>query len=166
MPEIIRATINDVALIADIVSRSNRDVAEQFGLTRQNNPKHPSFYTPEWALADFTRGEEYFLYRSEGIEQGCVAFEQPDPDTVYLNRLSVLPVHRHRGVGEKLVRYVIEYARSKDTGIVSIGIIAHHQVLKRWYAKLGFTQVGTTTFEHLPFDVTYMHYRLRSDAQA
>jgi hypothetical protein len=43
---------------------------------------------------------------------------------------------------------------------VSIGIIAEHIKLKKWYLKLGFIEASTKKFDHLPFDVTYMHYEL------
>lgn len=159
--KIIKAKSEQAKLIAHIVSESNRDVAIKFNLTRDNNPKHPSFYNESWVLSDFDRGEEYFLYESEGIFMGCVAFEHPQPDTAYLNRLSVLPEFRQQGIGAALVRYIIDYSRSKNVSIVSIGIIAGHKVLKAWYQSLGFVEIETNTFDHLPFDVTYLHYRIQ-----
>lgn len=157
---IIPAGVHDAERIAALVSESNRDVADRFGLNRENNPKHPSFYTREWVLSDLARGEQYFLFHEAGLDQGCVAYEQPDADTAYLNRLSVLPAHRRAGIGEKLVRHIVDVARARGVRLISIGIIAHHEQLKRWYARLGFREIRTTTFDHLPFDVTYMHYRL------
>ena len=74
------ASFHDAEIIAFIVSQGNNDVAEKFGLTLENNPKHPSFYTKEWVLSDIDRGEEYFLYRINGVNCGCVAFEQPNSD--------------------------------------------------------------------------------------
>jgi N-acetylglutamate synthase-like GNAT family acetyltransferase len=91
---------------------------------------------------------------------GCVAFEQPDSKTSYLNRLSVLPEHRCKGVGAKLVNHIFDYSKLKNIQSVSIGIIAAHITLKQWYLKLGFTEIETRTFDHLPFDVTYMQYKL------
>jgi len=157
---IVSATPEDAEGIAAIIRESHHDVARMFNLTRENNPKHPSLCAPEWVLADFQRGEEYFLYQIDGAHAGCVAFEQPDPATAYLNRLSVLPPYRHRGIGAALVHHVIDYARSKKVPIISIGIIAAHEVLKTWYADLGFKEKETRRFDHLPFDVTYMHYAL------
>lgn len=157
---IIPATTEDAALIAAIIRESHKDVAQKFNLTPENNPKHPSFCTQEWVVADFQRGEAYFLYQMDDTPAGCVAFEQPDPETAYLNRLSVRPSYRHRGIGAQLVRHIIGYARSKEVQSISIGIIADHDVLKTWYTNLGFIEKETRRFEHLPFDVTYMHYAL------
>jgi ribosomal protein S18 acetylase RimI-like enzyme len=157
---ILRATQEDAEQIAAIVRESHRDVAQMFNLTRENNPKHPSFCTQDWVLSDFQRGEEYFLYKAENTLAGCVAFEQPDPETAYLNRLSVRPPYRHQGVGAALVGHIMAYARSKQVQIISIGIIAAHDILKNWYRGLGFIEKETRQFEHLPFDVTYMHFEL------
>ena len=158
--KIKRTTIDDAELIAFIVSESHKDVAAQFGINFENNPKHPSFYTKEWVLSDFDRGEEYFIGIENGVYTGCVAFEQPNPTTAYLNRLSVLPKYRRQGMGANLVHHILAYARSKNIQSVSIGIIAAHEILKNWYSALGFIEGETKAFDHLPFDVTYMSYKL------
>jgi ribosomal protein S18 acetylase RimI-like enzyme len=159
---IFAAGPEDAKAIAEIVSLSNKDVAVTFGITKENNPKHPSFYDEAWALADFERGEEYFLFKLDGENAGCVAFEMPNPDVGYLNRLSVLPAYRKRGVGAALVRHVFSYAKSKGVPEISIGIIAENTDLMNWYKKLGFVENGLKKFSHLPFDVLFMKYDLVS----
>jgi ribosomal protein S18 acetylase RimI-like enzyme len=155
-----KASFHDAKTIAFLVSQSNKDIADIFGLTIENNPKHPSFCTEKWVLSDIDRGEEYFLCQRKSVYLGCVAFEQPDSKISYLNRLSVLPEYRHDGVGEQLVKHVLEYSKSKVIQKVSIGIIADHIILKNWYLKLGFIEGKTKSFDHLPFDVTFMSYDL------
>ena len=160
MTRIIPATQENAGQIAALIREAHREVAQMFDLTRENNPKHPSFCTRDWVLADFQRGEEYFVCHTADTPAGCVAFEQPDAQTAYLNRLSVRPPYRHRGIGASLVGHILDYAHTKSVQIVSIGIIAAHEVLKNWYAGLGFVEKETRAFDHLPFDVTYMHYLL------
>jgi len=162
---IFSASTEDAKAIAEIVSLSNKDVAAKFGITKENNLKHPSFYDEAWALSDFVRGEEYFLYKIDGENAGCVAFEMPNPEVGYLNRLSVLPAYRKRGIGAALVRHVFQHARSKEVPEISIGIIAKHTDLKNWYKKLGFEENGFKKFSHLPFDVLFMKYDLISSGQ-
>ena len=154
------ASLDNAEKLALIISSSNKDVAEKFDITFKNNPKHPSFYTKEWVIKDMERGEKYFLYQENNKYLGCVAFEQPSAETAYLNRLSVLPMYRCREIGEKLVMHIIEYSKEKNVKIISIGIIAKHDLLKKWYLKLGFKIGDTKIFPHLPFDVTFMHYEL------
>jgi hypothetical protein len=81
--KIITTSTEDAEQIAAIISEANKDIAKQFNINKDNNPKHPSFYTKEWVLSDFTRGEKYFIHKNNNIITGCVAFEQPNADTAY-----------------------------------------------------------------------------------
>jgi ribosomal protein S18 acetylase RimI-like enzyme len=146
--------------IAQIVSISNKDVAEKFEINIENNPKHPSFYDQNWVLSDFERGEEYFVYIINNKAVGCVAFERAITEIGYLNRLSVLPSYRKRGIGRKLTEHVFKYGKAEGVSEISIGIIAKHTELKNWYKKLGFEENGMKVFPHLPFDVLFMKYQI------
>jgi len=157
---IIKAGRDNTALLASLVRRSNKDVAQLLHLTIANAPKHPSFCTEDWIRTDFDRGQEYFLATEKDEVTGCVAFEQPDEDTAYLNRLSVVPEYRNRGTGASLVQHIINYSKSKSIKNVSIGIIAEHSQLKEWYLKMDFVEGATQKFDHLPFNVLYMRYTL------
>jgi len=158
--KIIAAQRKDCEILASIISESNKDVAELFGLNFENAPKHPSFCNPDWIVSDFNRGQEYFLAIENGRPIGCVAFEHPDSETSYLNRLSVLPEFRNRGIGSSLVEYIKNYSKEKEVKTISIGIIADHAKLKEWYLDLGFIEGAIQKFEHLPFNVLYMKYMI------
>ncbi len=154
------ATGEESNTLARLISEANRDVAVRFGLNGENNPKHPSFCNRDWVEADFARGERYFLLEANGEPMGCVAYETPRVGVAYLNRLSVLPVHRQRGAGTRLVQHVIRQARTESVQTLSIGIIAEHLQLQRWYNGLGFQDGELKRFAHLPFSVRYMSYNL------
>jgi diamine N-acetyltransferase len=154
----IRATTpQDASTLAQLISTANRDVATRFGLTQANCPKHPSFCTADWVLADLARGECYFLAEEACGPIACVAFEPAGADLAYLNRLSVLPDQRRKGVGAQLVQHVLQLASAAHVQRISIGVIGEHQTLQRWYSQLGFVTAETKQFAHLPFSVTYMH---------
>ena len=158
--QIVPAERKDAALLASLVSKSNKDVAELLNLNIDNAPKHPSLCTAEWIISDFDRGQEFFFSIENGEITGCVAFEQPDDDTAYLNRLSVSPEFRQSGTGSLLVQHIIEYSKFKNVKNISIGIIAEHTLLKEWYLKIGFIEGATQKFDHLPFNVLYMKYEV------
>jgi N-acetylglutamate synthase-like GNAT family acetyltransferase len=150
------ASKDDIPLLATVISTSFRDVAERFGLTAENCPKHPSNYTVDWIERDVARGMHYFvLEETDGI-CGCVALEKAGAEDCYLERLAVLPEKRRRGLGQALVEKVIAEARGLGAARVGIGIIAQQTELKRWYEKLGFIEGDTRTFAHLPFEVMFM----------
>jgi len=155
------ASPEDISTIAMLVSTSNKDVATKFGLNADNCPKHPSFCTEAWVAADLARGERYFIAEEDSTAIACVAYESPGAGLAYLNRLSVLPAHRGRGVGANLVQHIVQVARSNAVHTISIGVIGEHVDLQRWYAKLGFRPGETRRFPHLPFAVTYMSYSVQ-----
>lgn len=163
---ISEATTNGLSTIAMLISEANKDVALRFGLNEVNCPKHPSFCTPEWVKADFARGEKYFVIAENATPIGCVAYASPRAGTAYLNRLSVLPVHRKRGVGTRLVEHFIQYAKTQSVQTISIGVIEQHVELQRWYRALGFKDGESKEFPYLPFVVKYMSYSLAPEAGA
>jgi GNAT superfamily N-acetyltransferase len=154
------AASEDAAVLAGLIRESFRNVAVRFGLTPENCPKHPSNCTTVWIESDRSRGVRYFILSQNGESIGCVGLESPSPDLCYLERLAVLPGKRLRGFGRMLAEHALACARAGGARKVSIGIIADQTELKRWYADLGFAEVQTKTFQHLPFKVSFMELGL------
>lgn len=152
------ASAKDLTTIAMLVSESNKDIAEKFGLNADNCQKHPSFCTEAWVKSDLARGERYFILEEDSVPIACVAYENPSAGLAYLNRLSVLPPYRNRGIGAHLVKYIIQLAQASSIQTISIGVIGEHSDLQRWYRSLGFIDGETKRFPHLPFSVKYMSY--------
>lgn len=152
----------DAELVARLIREANADVAARFGLNRENCPKHTSFCTASWVQADLARGERYFVLEQDAVPVGCVAYEIPEPRLAYLNRLSVLPAFRQRGLGAQLVSHVIALARQDAVARISIGVIGESTDLQHWYRGLGFVDGETRRFVHLPFSVKYMSYPVDS----
>jgi N-acetylglutamate synthase-like GNAT family acetyltransferase len=148
-------------LLAALIQRAYKDVAERFGLTPDNCPKHPSNYTADWIEKDFARGVIYCILERDDRPVGCAAIENAGPEICYLERLAVLPDYRRNGYGRKLADHVLTKAKARGAKQVGIGIIAEQTDLKQWYQKIGFVEGETKKFEHLPFQVTFMTYRLQ-----
>ena len=152
------ASLADAPRLAKIIRTANQAIARKLGLNQENTPKHPSFCTQDWIVADFERGERYFVCETAGGLVGCVADESPEKGLAFLNRLAVLPDFQGRGIGKRLVSHLITHARAEKKQIISIGIIAANHALRNWYEILGFVPLETKTFKHLPFDVLFMQY--------
>lgn len=157
-PKIRIGTPKDAAVLVEIIRSSFRGVAERFGLTQENCPKHPSNCTVDWVQRDMDRGVTYFVLEDGGKLSGCVAQEQASRELCYLERLAVLPTRRQRGFGKVLVNYVLTEAKHLGAHRVDIGIIAGQTELKNWYIRIGFVETETKKFSHLPFRVTFMSY--------
>ena len=155
-----KANSYDVSTLSGLIRDSFYDVAERFGITPENCPKHPSNCVDEWIEKDFGRRVSYYILEHNGLSQGCVAFEKSSPDLCYLERLAVVPEARGRGCGEKLVRLAFAEAEALGAKEISIAVIAGDEELKDWYKKIGFREEETKKFKHLPFLVTFMRYEL------
>jgi N-acetylglutamate synthase-like GNAT family acetyltransferase len=158
--QIRTATESDVGLLAEIIRRSFRDVAERFSLTPENCPTHPSNHTTEKVQAELRKGVVYYVAEVDEKAIGCVALEKADQDVFYLERLAVLPDARKQGIGEALIRHVFQLAAAKEATEVSLAIIAEHTELRTWYEALGFVFVDHKHFAHLPFGVAFMKYEI------
>lgn len=154
--KIKQASILDVAPLTRIIRNSYQTVADKFGFNATNCPKHPSNCTDEWIKSDFERGVTYFFLEIDGKEIGCAALEKADQDLCYLERLAVTPESRNKGFGKSLVDHVFHEAKKLGCKRISIGIIAKQHELKNWYSEYGFKEGITKSFDHLPFDVTFM----------
>ena len=156
-----RASAEDAEILACVIRRSFREVAERFHLRPENAPTHPSHCQPDWIRSDLGRGVSYYLLSSRGSVAGCVALEIASASLAYLERLAVLPEQRGRGFGAELVRHALGQARSAGAAVVSVGVIADAEELVAWYQRLGFAAAGTRRFPHLPFAVSYLEIALR-----
>ena len=156
------AKLNDREVLVNLIRDSFRDVAHRFSLTKDNCPKHPSNCASSWIESDIARGVQYFILYVDENPIGCVAIEMPSADVCYLERLSVLPEMRGKHFGIRLVQHALEYAASKGAGKVSIGIIDEQTELKEWYLMLGFIELQTKSFPHLPFTVCLMEFEIKN----
>jgi len=159
------ATIKDGELLSRIISKSFRDVAQRFSLTRDNCPKHPSNCTASWIESDIARGVRYFILYFDERPIGCVGVERPSADVCYIERLSILPEMRGKHFGADLFKHALDFAASKGADRISIGIIAEQTELKEWYKRFGFIEVQTKSFRHLPFQVCLMEFEIKSRQQ-
>jgi ribosomal protein S18 acetylase RimI-like enzyme len=153
-------TDDEIATVVDVLRRACATVAERFGLTPENCPKSPAFYTEDRVRTDLERSVRYYFLEEDAEIRGCVALEQAKPDVCYMERLAVPPEYRGRGYGQALVRHALEQARQIGVRRIEIGIIAEDARLEEWYCRFGFVRTGTKTFDHLPFVVAFMALEL------
>ena len=153
----------DIGVLVNTIRSSFKDVAERFGLTQENAPRHPSNCTEDWIQKDIDRGVSYFVIENEGSPVGCIALELANSNICYLERLAVLPNYRRQGFGKALVVHVLSKAKLLGAHRISIGIIAEQTALKNWYKRMGFVEGESKEFPLLPFRVTFMSYEVEKD---
>ncbi|MBK9157990.1 MAG: GNAT family N-acetyltransferase [Micropruina sp.] len=137
-------------------------VAAAHGWTRDTVPDYTAFLP--WAdyQAQARSGGRVFAAVRDGRIVGCATLlaSRRTPHRFLLEKLAVLPDARHGGVGRRLVQRVAAEACALEGDTLGIAIVDEEVVLKNWYLALGFVQVRTATYAHLPFAVGYLDLSL------
>lgn len=156
---IAKVKTSDLPECLEVIHQSFKTVADAFGLTRENCPKHTSFIPLSFLETQMNWGwHMYALYTGEKII-GYMSLSKEGEDTFELHNLAVLPEYRHNGLGKLLLDRAKEAVRTLGGKSIKIGIIEESTLLKNWYIANGFVHTGTKKFDHLPFTSGYLEWR-------
>ncbi len=164
LPMIYPVKADELPACLHVIHQSFATVAKQFGLTRENCPKHTSFLPLSYLETQLGWGWHMFgLFAGKALI-GYVSLSA-EGDVYTLHNLAVLPEYRHHGFGKQLLDYAKAHAKALGGSVIKIGIIDESTVLKEWYAANGFVHTGSHKFEHLPFTTSYMEYNIRKETE-
>lgn len=148
----------DLSAIVKVLNLSHGTIARDFNFTKEDNPTNNAFIDEKTLREQLNNGIELYGLKMNNRLVGCIAIEKSkrEPDTYYIEKVSVLPEFRHQGIGVRLMDFAT--AKIKDAGgqIISIALIDSNTKLKKWYLSQGFIETGFKDFEHLPFRVCFM----------
>ena len=153
--------MSDLPRAVEVIRASFATVAQEFGLTEENCPKHTAFATTLKSLqTQIDWGWYLYGLYDEGQLAGYVSVSKSaDAGNVYeMHNLAVLPEHRHKGYGKRLLDFCIEKVTELGGVKIAVVFIEENTVLKNWYAANGFIHTGTKKFEFFPFTCGYMEY--------
>ena len=153
-------TEQELTVSVNVIRESFATVAEQFRLTKENASTNPAFIEMRHLQKMQEKGIAMLGVFCETKQIGFVAIERNEPTGFYMERLAVLPEYRHKGYGRQIVEFVMEYVADQGGKTVLIGVIGNHEILKSWYRELGFIEINTKRFAHIPFPVCYMRKEL------
>lgn len=136
------ATAADVPAVMLLIGR----VFAEYGLLLM-----PAFEVPDLLRFDVhytaPRGA-FWVVRDETTRViGSVGVDRKDETTAELKRLYVDASLRGRGVGQRLVETVLEWAREERFTRVVLWSDTRFENSNRLYRRLGFTQLGERTVE-------------------
>ena len=149
----------DLPACLSVIRESFHTVAEDFGLTPENCPKHTSFMPLCYLETQMEWGWQMFGLFAGNTLIGYASLSKEENGVFELHNLSVLPAYRHNGFGKQLLDHAKETVRSLGGTTLRIGIIEESTVLKNWYITNGFTHTGTKKFHHLPFTSGYLEWK-------
>ena len=151
-------TKKDIPECVDIIRKSFKTVADEYGFTIENAPRFTAFATTEerlsWQLENEPR--QMFVYEQDGVLCGYYSLLMQDNNECELNNLAVLPEYRHCGIGKKLLEHAYETAKSQGCKTMNIGIVEENTKLRKWYEQNGAVHTGTKIFDFFPFTCGYM----------
>lgn len=151
-------TKQDIPECVDIIRKSFKTVADEYGFTIENAPRFTAFATTaerlSWQLENEPR--QMFVYEQDGVLCGYYSLLMQDNNECELNNLAVLPEYRHCGIGKKLLDHAYETAKAQGCKTMNIGIVEENTKLRKWYEQNGAVHTGTKKFDFFPFTCGYM----------
>lgn len=158
-----QVTKSDFPRIVEVVRKSFMTVAADLNLTEQSSPRFTAFTIGEERLQNhFNWGwHMYGFYEDEQLI-GYVAVSKETDNAYELHNLAVLPQHRHKGHGTRMLDFCKERVKEAGGTKIILGIIEENAILKKWYIENGFVHTGTKKFDFLPFTCGYMEYKIKS----
>ncbi len=146
-----------------VIRASFQTVADEFGLTEENAPRFTAFAVSEERLTRQTDVGHRLMYLDEedGRIRGYYSLLLRDQDECELSCLSVLPEHRHRGVGGGLLGHAMKTAGEHGCAVMNLSIVEENTALRKWYERRGAVHTGTRKYDFFPFTCGYMTIRLR-----
>jgi ribosomal protein S18 acetylase RimI-like enzyme len=128
MDQLRRAEDSDRAFLYSLYCRTMRDVVERtWG------------WDEEWQARDFDRrfaGCETWIVEAGGEAVGGLMLSFA-PRIVNIVELQILPEHQGRGIGNRVLRAVIDRA-SKQKSAVTLSVVRANVRAKRLYDRIGF----------------------------
>ena len=150
--------VNQLPEYAEVIRQSFATVANDFGYTLENCPRHTSFITNQRLLDKIS--ENYYPFGCFVGKKiiGFASITDVGNGIYEMNHVSILPEYRHLKYGAALLNFckakVIELGGSS----ITLSFIEESTVLKSWYISNGFVHMGAKSYEGLPFTVGYMKW--------
>lgn len=155
---IIAVQENNLEECVDIIRRSFKTVADEFGITEENAPRFTAFATTLERLQYhyFQEKRPMFAYYQDGHIIGYYSLLKQEGRECELNNLCVLDGYRHNNIGKELLEHAFLEAAKMDCSIINIGIVEENIKLREWYESNGAKHTGTKKFDFFPFTCGYM----------
>lgn len=157
-PMIFAVGMDELDACLAVIHKSFQTVAEEFGLTKENCPRHSSFMPLSFLETQMGWGWHMFgLYAGKKII-GYMSLSKEFEGAYELHNLAILPEYRHRGFGTLMLDHAKKVVTELGGSCIKLGMIEESTVLKNWYMSNGFEHIGTKKFNHLPFTSGYLKW--------
>jgi GNAT superfamily N-acetyltransferase len=109
-----------------------------------------------------------WVARTEGKSAGCVLLYGESDELAEFRRLYVRPTHRGAGIGRRLVREIIDRARTESYETLALTTPPWSETARALYASMGFERVPPYPETRLPEryhdEAIFMRFDLSAEA--
>lgn len=143
MPEILKATLEDVPLLNALINAAYRGESSKKGWTTEADLLG-GIRTNEEVLTLLINHADTALLKyvnDKGDIQACVNLKQHD-DKIYLGMLTVHPELQAKGIGKILLEAAEKYAAEKNCSSIYMTVISLRTELIEWYRRHGYRDTG------------------------
>ena len=147
---------HELRATAQLIRDSFRTVADDLGITQERWPSYVAFISDEELLRTARDGITFYAEFDGDRQVGVFGVKLQDDGKFWLEKVAVLPDCRHRGIGKRLMEFACVLAGNAGAKILRLATVDDNQVLKDWYAGMGFVPVEVRHFEHVPYSVCLM----------
>jgi ribosomal protein S18 acetylase RimI-like enzyme len=152
---------NEIELATKIINEAFLTVAHEFNFTQENAPTFPAYITSATIVNQTQCGLKLFIYEDNGINVGCIGVSYSKESNYFkAERLAVVPEHRHKGIGKKMMDFIEEKVKQEHGNSVFVEIVNENIKLKDWYIRNNFSEVRIEKYDHLPFTVSVLEKKL------
>ena len=86
-------------------------------------------------------GYEYYILSYENLLCGYTGFYRKD-NSLFLSKIYVLDRFRGKGVGKRVIRFLIEFCQKNDLDSIELTVNKHNENTIEFYNNLGFKRTG------------------------
>ncbi len=96
------------------------------------------FYSNSALEEDFNKpGYSFFLLELDGKYAGYAGLELKDQQTAHLHKIYLSPDCQGKGLGKKLIQFIIDFAKNAGAHILTLHVNRHNKALQ-FYQAIGF----------------------------
>ena len=143
-----------------VLQSSYEASAVAFGMTEENCPYRGRTRLPLAKLEEeYTHGCSMYGFLRKGRLAGFLSLSASG-GILCIQDIAVLPSFQNQGIGNALMRFALEKAKTLHCNTVRLGMVDDNARLKAWYERFGFRTVALKEYAAVSYKVGTMELSL------
>lgn len=139
MLQVVNATLNDAASVQSLLKETWKDTYSDHLSQETLDEVYKNWLSIEFLTNQIENPKVYFPLAKDGDELVGLSTTQMSEDTVVMPRLYVSPRHQRKGIGELLLKNVIEHFQGAKK--IQLHVEVMNPKGQSFYKKHGFKEI-------------------------